>query len=77
MRRSVNNSQTEQTWVIYQSTVRRHPHGLVSVCDQSEWEAMERLQPGTHPLIQAGIKTEGEAERLARQPRPTPPNPAE
>jgi hypothetical protein len=70
-------SQTEQTWVIYQTMVRGQPNGLASVCDQTEWEAMERLQPGAHPLIQAGIKTEGEAERLARQPRPAPPKPAE
>ena len=37
-----------------------------AVCRQSEWEAMERAQPGYHTLVQAGITNEGEAERLAR-----------
>jgi len=35
-----------------------------AVCEQSEWEAMERAQPGYHTLVQAGITNE--AERLAR-----------
>jgi len=72
----MNNYNASETWVVYESTVRGKPLGLRSVCAQSEWEAMERLQPGSHPIIEAGIKTEGEAEQLARLPRQTPPKPA-
>ena len=53
-------------WVVYQMSVRGHPDGMRAVCEQSEWDAMERAQPGQHKLIQAGIPNEGEAERLAR-----------
>ena len=35
-------------------------------CEQREWEAIELAQPGVHVLIRAGIKTEQEAEKLAR-----------
>jgi hypothetical protein len=37
-----------------------------AVCEQSEWDEMERARPGYHTLIRAGITNEGEAERLAR-----------
>jgi hypothetical protein len=37
-----------------------------AVCEQSEWNEMERAKPGHHKLIQAGITNEGVAERLAR-----------
>jgi len=53
-------------WVVYKMTVRGRPEGMNAVCEQSEWEAMERAQPGQHTLIQSGISNEGEAERLAR-----------
>jgi hypothetical protein len=54
------------SWVVYQVTIRGNPTGMNAVCEQREWEAMERAQPGQHKLIQAGIQNEGEAERLAR-----------
>jgi hypothetical protein len=56
------------SWVVYRLTmmVRGKPFGSNAVCEQGEWEAMERVHPGQHSLIQAGIANEGEAERLAR-----------
>ena len=59
---------TEQTitWVVYLMTIRGRTSGMNAVCEQGEWEAMERAQPGYHTLVQAGIINEGEAERLAR-----------
>ena len=54
------------TWVVYRMTIHGKPTGLKAVCEQGEWEAMERAAPGYHTLIQAGITNEGEAERLAR-----------
>jgi len=53
-------------WVVYRMTIHGKPSGMDAVCEQSEWEAMERAQPGYHTLVQAGIANEGEAERLAR-----------
>jgi hypothetical protein len=53
-------------WVVYQITINGKVTGMKAVCEQREWEAMERIQPGHHTLIQAGITNEGEAERLAR-----------
>ena len=54
------------SWVVYRMTVHGKPTGRHAVCEQSEWEAIERAQPGYHTLVQAGISNEGEAERLAR-----------
>ena len=53
-------------WVVYLMTVRNSPDGMRAVCEQSEWEKLERDRPGYHKLIQGGIATENEAERLAR-----------
>ena len=36
------------------------------VCEQAEWEAMERAQPGGTFVVQSGIADERVAERLAR-----------
>lgn len=55
-----------ESWVVYQSAVRGQPTGPNAVCEQAEWEAMEALAPGANRLIRAGIRSEGEAERLAR-----------
>ncbi len=59
---------TEKTmsWVVYRMTIHGKISGMSAVCEQGEWEAMERSQPGYHTLILAGITNEGEAERLAR-----------
>jgi hypothetical protein len=53
-------------WVVYSMPVRNSPNRMRAVCEQREWEAMDRAKPGFYTLIQAGIENEGEAERLAR-----------
>lgn len=71
-------------WVVYQM----NSHGVLqagkSVCEQWEWDALQLERPGLHSLIQEGIATEEEAEKLARgtsgdsygrrgpQPKPAP-----
>jgi len=56
------------TWVVYLMTLHgKHP-GVNAVCEQSEWDALELARPGYHTLVRAGIASEGEAERIARQP---------
>jgi hypothetical protein len=61
-------SMTEQSisWVVYRMTIHGKPTQMNAVCEQNEWDAMELAQPGHHTLVQAGIRNEGEAERLAR-----------
>jgi hypothetical protein len=55
----------EKTWVVY--LMARHAKaGLTAVCEQSEWDAMQRDWPGRHTLIRGGIGNEAEAELLAR-----------
>jgi hypothetical protein len=54
-------------WVVYQMTVYGQAAGPNAVCEQSEWDEMERARPGYHTLIRAGIANEGEAERVARE----------
>jgi hypothetical protein len=47
-------------------SVQKQSEALRAVCAQAEWDAMERARPGYHTLIRSGIKTEREAELLAR-----------
>ena len=54
-----------QSWVVYRITVHKKPTGT-AVCEQQEWDAMERVHHGRHTLIHSGVANEGEAERLAR-----------
>jgi hypothetical protein len=54
------------SWVVCQMTIHGKESGMNAVCEQSEWDEMERAKPGHHKLIQAGITKESEAERLAR-----------
>jgi hypothetical protein len=58
----------EQTpvWVVYQMTVPGNPGGRGAVCEQTEWDEMERVNPGYHTLVRSGIVNEAEAELLAR-----------
>ena len=55
-----------EAWVVYQMPVKGHPDGLRAVCEQEEWDVMERNRPGYYTLIQANLTNEGEAEKLAR-----------
>lgn len=57
---------TFSSWVVYRKNVRGKTLGGNAVCGREEWDAMELAQPGLHTLVQAGITTEKEAERLAR-----------
>jgi hypothetical protein len=55
-----------EAWVVYLKPMKGSQDGIRSVCEQREWEAMEKDKPGYLTLIQSGIRNEGEAERLAR-----------
>jgi len=57
------------SWVVYRTT-RGKAVSVNAVCEQVEWDALERAQPGVHTLIRAGIASEGEAEWLARAGTP-------
>jgi hypothetical protein len=59
-------TQQPMSWVVYRMTIHGKATGMKAVCEQGEWEIMERVQPGRHMLILAGITNEVEAERLAR-----------
>ena len=53
-------------WAVYSFPMKGSPDGMRAVCEQAEWEVMDRAKPGFYTLIQSGIVNEGEAERLAR-----------
>jgi hypothetical protein len=59
-------TQRKVSWVVYQVPLRGNMGTLNAICEQAEWERMESDRPGYHTLVQAGIQTESEAERLAR-----------
>ncbi len=65
MRMSTKSRRVAQ-WVVYQVSVKGQVEGPNAVCDQEEWDAMEKERPGANRLIRSGITSEGEAERLAR-----------
>ena len=52
--------------VVYQITIIGQTSGRNAVCEQGEWDEMERDRPGYHTLVRAGIVHECEAEKLAR-----------
>jgi hypothetical protein len=62
----MRSSKTCMAWVVYRMTLAKQAIGGNVVCEQSEWEAMELARPGYHVLLHSGIKTEQEAEKLAR-----------
>ena len=66
----VRRTVTPASWVVYRATFDRKAVGMTAVCEQEEWEAMERDTPGHHTLVKGGIPTEGEAEQLARAKPP-------
>jgi hypothetical protein len=57
-------------WVVYLMKLHGKKSAMNAVCEQEEWDAMERAQPGYHTLIRAGIGSEVEAEKLARSWQP-------
>jgi hypothetical protein len=54
------------SWVVYRMTLHGNAVGGNVVCEQREWDTIERARPGYHTLLHSGLKTEQEAERLAR-----------
>lgn len=54
------------TWVVYRMTFRAQGTPVKAVCEEAEWAAMEAAHPGRLVLVRSGIRSEGEAERLAR-----------
>jgi hypothetical protein len=58
---------TEQAvlWVVYKMALQK-VEGMNAVCEQSEWDEMERRQPGHYILVREGIPNEADAEKLAR-----------
>jgi hypothetical protein len=61
------------SWVVYKMTIYKQAEALNAVCEQSEWDAMELARPGYHTLVQAGIPSEMEAEKVARGTSGDPP----
>lgn len=55
-----------RAWVVYRMTLPKNVMGGNVVCEQREWETIEASRPGYHTLLYSGIKTEREAELLAR-----------
>ena len=53
-------------WVVYRTKLPGKQLEVNAICEQGEWEAMERAQPGAHTLVRGKIASEAEAERLAR-----------
>ena len=60
-------SKKPESWVVYKVSVNGVARGPNAVCEQAEWDEMERQNPGYHTLIKAGIASESEAERVARE----------
>ena len=59
-------SEQVESWVVYLMPIRGHETPMRAVCEQGEWNAMESLNPGRYTLVQSGIASEAQAEKLAR-----------
>jgi hypothetical protein len=55
-----------ELWVVYRMLIKGSADGVNAVCSESEWAEMEQSRPGQHILLRSGIKSEAEAEKLAR-----------
>jgi hypothetical protein len=62
----MRDAATGTTWVVYRMRINGNAVGGNVVCEQREWDAIESARPGYHTLLHAGLKTEQEAEKLAR-----------
>ena len=69
----MRNSDEPVAWVVYQIILDKKPEAMNVVCEQGEWDALEITQPGRRTLVQSGITSEAEAERLARDGVPIGP----
>ena len=61
----MKTAEQSTSWVVYLMTLH-NLGGMKAVCEQREWDEMERVRPGYHTLIRSGIANEAEAEKLAR-----------
>jgi hypothetical protein len=62
------NMETQiELWVVYKMTLWGKLPGPNAVCQQDEWDKMERERPGYHTLIRERITSEPEAEVVARE----------
>ena len=61
-----NKARRPLSWVVYRAVVQGVATGPNGVCEQAEWEAMERAKPGGTVVVRSGIADEAVAERLAR-----------
>jgi hypothetical protein len=59
-------------WVVYRMALQKNPTGGIAICEQAEWDEMERERPGYHTLIREQIASETEAEKLAREQSGSP-----
>jgi hypothetical protein len=55
-----------RTWVVYRRALKDDPFGAIGVCTEAEWAVMSRAAEGVLSLIQGGLPSEPEAERIAR-----------
>jgi len=62
----MRQSKQVESWVVYRMTLAKTLTEVNAVCEQSEWDAMQRENPGCHALVRSGITSEEEAEKLAR-----------
>jgi hypothetical protein len=53
-------------WVVYRMRDDKKADGRNVVCEQNEWDEMQRRRPGYYTLVRQGIASEAEADRLAR-----------
>jgi len=47
-----------EAWVVYKVEDQGKLSGSNAVCEQAEWDEMERRRPGHHTLIRAGMTSE-------------------
>ncbi|MBA4189861.1 MAG: hypothetical protein C0467_17905 [Planctomycetaceae bacterium] len=69
----MRRTETCMAWVVYRMTLPKQAIGGNVVCEQTEWDALELARPGYHVLLHSGLKTEQEAEKLARGTAGDPP----
>ena len=64
-----------ESWVVYQIVIRTKPVNVV--CGQDEWEELKAGRPDLYTLIRNHVRSEAEAERVARgEPSELVPPPA-
>src|SRR5579864_1827948 len=51
-----------KAWAVYQVGFGEGQPALRAVCEEREWEVLARVRAGSNRLIQAGIRSEAEAE---------------